>query len=162
MSLRITVVFSIVVKTSKKDVTFEEFLQHMLQDFKVCLTILRHKGLRMQWRLIFANVLRLSRIRLWIVYFIYFKTFFFNICVLSQCIVYWIHFENIHTFTYKKTLLHTLFCLVLNSSKVFSGSLRLSIWKQPLELFCKKKVPKNLSNFTEKYLFWNYLFSNRL
>ena len=48
MSLRITVVFSIVVKTSKKDVTFEEFLQHMLQDFKVCLTILRHKGLRMQ------------------------------------------------------------------------------------------------------------------
>ena len=27
--------------------------------------------------------------------------------VLSQCIVYWIHFQNIHTFTYQKTLLHT-------------------------------------------------------
>ena len=35
----------------------------------------------------------------------------FDICVLSRCIVYWIHFQNIHTFTYQKTLLHTLFCL---------------------------------------------------
>ena len=41
---------------------------------------------------------------------------FFNICVLSECIVYWIHFRNIHTFTYQKTLLHTLFCLFLKSS----------------------------------------------
>ena len=30
---------------------------------------------------------------------------FFNICALSQGIVYWIHFQNIHTFTYQKTLL---------------------------------------------------------
>ena len=37
---------------------------------------------------------------------------FFKICVLSQCIVYWIHFQNIHTFTYQKTLLHTLLLLV--------------------------------------------------
>ena len=37
---------------------------------------------------------------------------FFNISVLSQCIVYWIHFQNIHTFTYQKTLLHTLLFLV--------------------------------------------------
>ena len=29
---------------------------------------------------------------------------FFNIYVLSQCIVYWIHFHNIHTFTYKKNI----------------------------------------------------------
>ena len=48
---------------------------------------------------------------------------FFNICVLSQCIVYWIHFQNIHTFTYQKSLLHTLFCLFLKSSKAFSVSL---------------------------------------
>ena len=33
---------------------------------------------------------------------------FFKICVLSQCIAYLIHFQNIHTFTYQKTLLHTL------------------------------------------------------
>ena len=37
---------------------------------------------------------------------------FFNICVLSQCIVYWIHFQNINTITYQKTLLHILLLLV--------------------------------------------------
>ena len=35
-----------------------------------------------------------------------------NICVLSQCIVYLIHFQNIHTFTYIKALPPTLFLLV--------------------------------------------------
>ena len=33
------------------------------------------------------------------------KEIFFNICVLSQCIVHWIHFQNIHTFAYEETLL---------------------------------------------------------
>ena len=28
---------------------------------------------------------------------------FFKIYVLSQCLVYWIHFQNIHIFTYQKT-----------------------------------------------------------
>ena len=37
---------------------------------------------------------------------------FFNICVISQCIVYWLNFQNIHTFTCQKTLLHTLLFLV--------------------------------------------------
>ena len=54
--------------------------------------------------------------------FILSERIFFNICVLSQCIVYWIHFQKIHTFTYQKTLLHTLFCLYLKSSKAFSVS----------------------------------------
>ena len=40
--------------------------------------------------------------------FIFSEGNFFNICVLSWCIVYWIHFQNIYTFTYHKTLLHTL------------------------------------------------------
>ena len=44
------------------------------------------------------------------VYFVRRK--FFNICVLSQCIVYWIHFQNIYTFTYQKTLLCTPLLLV--------------------------------------------------
>ena len=48
---------------------------------------------------------------------------FFNICVLSQCTVYWIHCQNIYTFTYQKTLIHTLFCLFLKSFKAFSVSL---------------------------------------
>ena len=38
---------------------------------------------------------------------------FFHICVLAQCRVYWIHFQNIHTFTYQKTLLHALLLLLL-------------------------------------------------
>ena len=51
------------------------------------------------------------------------KEIFFNICVLSQYIVHWVHFQNTHTFTYQKTLLHILFCLFLKSSKAFSVSL---------------------------------------
>ena len=37
-----------------------------------------------------------------------------------QCILYWIHFQNTHTFTYQKTLLHTHFCLFLKSLKAFN------------------------------------------
>ena len=52
--------------------------------------------------------------------------YFINICVLPQYIVYWIYFQNIHTFTNQKTLLHTLFCLFLKSSRlVFSRFLDL-------------------------------------
>ena len=51
---------------------------------------------------------------------------FINICIFSQCITYWIHFQNIHAFTYQKTLLYTLFCLFLESSKAFSVSLIIS------------------------------------
>ena len=44
--------------------------------------------------------------------FILSKGNIFNICVLSQCIMHWIYFQNIHTFTYQKALLHTLWLLV--------------------------------------------------
>ena len=57
--------------------------------------------------------------RAFFVPFILSEGIFFNICVLSQCIVYWIHFQNIHAFTYQKALLHTLFCLLLKSPKDF-------------------------------------------
>ena len=40
--------------------------------------------------------------------FILSKGNFSNICGFFQCIVYWIHFLKIHTFTYQKALLHTL------------------------------------------------------
>ena len=39
---------------------------------------------------------------------------------LSQCIVYWIQFQNIHAFIYQKTFLHTFFCLFWKSLKAFS------------------------------------------
>ena len=45
---------------------------------------------------------------------------FFSICILSPCTVYWIHSQNINTFTYQKTLLYILFCLFLKSSKALS------------------------------------------
>ena len=40
------------------------------------------------------------------VYFV--RRNFFNIYVLSQCIVYWINFQNTYTFTYQKTVFYTL------------------------------------------------------
>ena len=47
-----------------------------------------------------------------LVKFILSEGHFVKICVLSQYIVYWINFHNIHTFTYQKALLHTLLLLV--------------------------------------------------
>ena len=48
---------------------------------------------------------------------------FFNIYILCQHIVYWIHFQNIYIFKYQRALLHTFFCLFLKSSKAFIVSL---------------------------------------
>ena len=62
----------------------------------------------------------------WSVYFVWRNCF--NICVLSQFIVYWIHFQSIHTFTYQKTLLLTLFCFFWKSSKAFSVSFKRPIF----------------------------------
>ena len=52
------------------------------------------------------------------------KEIFFNICVLSQWILDWINFQNIHIFTFKKALVHTNFYLLLKSLKTFSVFLR--------------------------------------
>ena len=83
---------------------------------------------------------------------------FFNICVLSQCIVYWIHFQNTHTFTCQNILLHTHFCLFLKLSKTFSVSLEVVSATFLLVLFvCLKagtcETRKNVFNFTSKALF---------
>ena len=45
-----------------------------------------------------------------------------NVCILSQCIEYWINFQVIFTLTYQNTLFHTLFCLFFKS-KAFVLSL---------------------------------------
>ena len=55
--------------------------------------------------------------RAFFVLFILFEGNLFNICVLSQCIVYRMHFQNIHNFTYQKTLLHTFLLLVFKIVK---------------------------------------------
>ena len=51
------------------------------------------------------------------------KVIFFMICVLSQCILYWIHFQNIRTFTYQNHYFIHFCCLFLKSSKTFCVSL---------------------------------------
>ena len=48
--------------------------------------------------------------------------FFYHLCFLSMNSIS-NTIQNIHRFTYKKTLLHTLFCSFLKSSKAFSVSL---------------------------------------
>ena len=48
-------------------------------------------------------------------YRLFVQRIFFNICVLSQCILYCIHFQNICTFTYQKTLLHIILLLVFKT-----------------------------------------------
>ena len=44
--------------------------------------------------------------------------------VLSRCIVYLISLQNINTFTYQKTLLHTFFCFSKKSPKAFRAFFR--------------------------------------
>ena len=70
----------------------------------------------------------------------------FKICVLSQCIVYGIHFQDTHIFTYQKTILHTFFCLFLKS--LFKPSVYRWSYKFALEM--DKKI--NIKNVkTEEY-----------
>ena len=80
---------------------------------------------------------------------------FFNICVLSQCILYWIHFQNIHTFKYQiilnnikrnikyqilinctlsYTLPYIFFGLFLKLSKPF----RVSLWIEEYRAFAQR------------------------
>ena len=75
------------------------------------------------------------------IYFV--PRYFFKICVLSQCILHWIHFQNINIFIYKKKLLHTLFSLFLKSSKVFIVSL----------IYCRKVV---WNGFSQLGVAWQY------
>ena len=52
------------------------------------------------------------------------KGIFCSVCISSQCIEYWINFQNIYTLVYQKTLPHTLLFLFLKSPKAFSASLK--------------------------------------
>ena len=79
------------------------------------------------------------------VMFIFSKGNFIVIFVLSQCIMYWVNFQNICTFTFQKTLLHTLFCLFLKSSKAFSVSINFT--KNHKITFCQHEI--NEGRFSE-------------
>ena len=60
---------------------------------------------------------RIKRAFLFFVTFILSEGNLFNICFLSQCIVYWINFQNIYTFAYQKALHHTLLLVVFKIIK---------------------------------------------
>ena len=78
--------------------------------------------------------------------FILSQGIFFNICVLSQCIVYWINFQNVYTFTYGKKLLYTLLQLVFKIIESLQCILKISrkygqLWLLvPLLCFQQKHV----------------------
>ena len=67
---------------------------------------------------------------------------FYNICVSPLGVVYWIHFQNLHTFTYQKTLFDTLslivFKIVLTYSLTKLFPLSWLCWRKTLflNLFC--------------------------
>ena len=65
---------------------------------------------------------------------------FINNCVLSQCIVYWIHFQNNHTFTYQKEIKSYRFLLVFRIAESLQCILNVR-QNQPPELFYKKSCP---------------------
>ena len=64
--------------------------------------------------------------RVFFVAFILSEGNFFNICALSRCIVYWIHFQNIHTFASQKTFLHTHLLLVFKIVECLQWGLPIS------------------------------------
>ena len=62
--------------------------------------------------------------RLHFLYRLFCPKFFFNIWVLSQCIVYSKNFQNIYIYLHTKKITSCIFvCLFLKSSKAFSVSL---------------------------------------
>ena len=70
---------------------------------------------------------------------------FFNICVLSQFKVYWIHFQTIHTFTYQKTLHHKR---LLTAFKIVESL------QCVLKLKSARLIQKLTENFTKSWLYW--------
>ena len=56
------------------------------------------------------------------------KENFFKICGLTLYIVHRMHFQNIYTFTYQKTLLHTLLLLISKMVESLQCIPKQNIW----------------------------------
>ena len=100
---------------------------HSFRETNLCFSSYKNRKLKVKLWWVGARDRKKKR---FLVTFVMSKGIFFNIGVLSQCIVYWINFQNIHTFTYPKILLHTFIhfcCLVFKSLKDFSVSLSIYI-----------------------------------
>ena len=68
----------------------------VLERRALCFSSLKHRKLKV--KLWWAGARQ--RKKVYFVPFINSKRNFFNICVLAQCIVYWIHFQNIYICVY--------------------------------------------------------------
>ena len=106
------------------------YLKVTIRKQKIPRTVLKRRSLRFSW---YKN--RKSKVKLWwvgaherkmtafFVPFILHGENFFKICVISDCIVYWIHFFRIYILLCVKKH-HTLFLLVFKIVEAFSVSLR--------------------------------------
>ena len=85
--------------------------------------------------------------RAFFVPFILFEGNFFNTCVLSQCIVYWIHFQNIHTYTYicMYMYIHTEYTYI---SKSITPYIFLLVFKIVESLQCILKLTNKLKSIS--------------
>ena len=90
---------------------------------------------------------------------------FVSICVLSQCIIN--IFENTHTLTYEKTLLHTLLLLAFKTVEslqyIFNSSLvsRYTYWSILKSFLNDKNIPCIHTNFMKKSILLTWIFKFR-
>ena len=96
---------------------------HTFRDTNLVLNSL-YKSPKLKVKLWWLGVSSRKKKSAFLVTFIFSAGRFFYICVLAQCLVYWINFENIYTFIHQKILLHALFCLFLKLPKTFKVSSR--------------------------------------
>ena len=78
-----------------------------------------------------------------------------NICVLSQCIVYWIHFQKIYTFAYQNIILQALSLLVF---RIVEGLQRILKGKDTLWNFSFKAFHE--IQFQGHFMKYFYFISN--
>ena len=64
--------------------------------------------------------------------------FFFQIFAFTQCIVHYIHFHNKLTFTFQKTLLHTLLLLVSKIVESLQCILKQAKWCSKKKMLLKR------------------------
>ena len=96
-------------KTEIPTLTFRETNLVLLERRTLCFS--SNKNRKLKVKLWWVGACEKKK-RAFLVPFILSEGNFFKIYVLSQCIVYWMQFQNIHTFTYQKTLLHIPLLLV--------------------------------------------------
>ena len=122
----------------------ESKLENPIQSFReTILSFSSYKVCELEVRLRWV-VTRERRKRAFFVSLILPEGIFFSICVLFQCLVNWINFHNICTFTYQKKLVLMPFYLFLKSSKAFSVSL--------FKKICRKVAAKVTWPFDQVFL----------